>query len=91
MALGICFRAIKIGIKVPDGLFLPYPVVNLNFKIFNPYLLNGLIDQIAPTTILVVVLKEYLNSGKEHPDTDPYLSPIIADDSFLTKYFSNYI
>ncbi|CAD8063897.1 unnamed protein product [Paramecium primaurelia] len=85
MALGICFRAIKMGIKVPDGLFLPYPVVNLNFKVFNPYLLNGLIDQIAPTTILVVVLREYLNSGKEHPDTDPYLSPIIADDSFLTK------
>ncbi|CAD8175394.1 unnamed protein product [Paramecium octaurelia] len=85
MALGICYRAIKIGIRIPDGLFLPYPVVNLNFKIFNPYLLNGLIDQIAPTTILVVVLREYLNSGKEHPDTDPYISPIIADDSFLAK------
>lgn len=44
MALGICLRAIKIGIRIPDGLFLPYPVVNLNFKSFNPYLLNGLID-----------------------------------------------
>jgi hormone-sensitive lipase len=44
MALGICFRSIKLGIRVPDGLFLPYPVVNLNFKSFNPYLLNGLVD-----------------------------------------------
>lgn len=39
MALGVCFRAIKYGLRIPDGLLMAYPAVNLDFTAFNPYLL----------------------------------------------------
>ena len=52
MALGICFRCIKEGIPLPTALLLAYPAVNLDFSKFNPYLLNGLTDEIAPVTVL---------------------------------------
>lgn len=39
MALGICFRCIKYGIRIPDGLLLAYPATNLDFSLFNPYLM----------------------------------------------------
>ena len=85
MALGICYRAIKLGMRVPDGLLLAYPACNLNVKDFNPYLLNGMVDQIAPSTILTLVLAEYVKSEKLRPDIDPYLSPLYADAEFLKR------
>lgn len=44
MALGLCYRAMKCGIRLPDGLLLAYPACNLDIKDFNPYLLNGMVD-----------------------------------------------
>ncbi|CAD8107291.1 unnamed protein product [Paramecium sonneborni] len=85
MALGVCFRAIKYGIRIPDGLFMAYPAVNLDLTKFNPYLLQGLIDQVAPATVLKLALHEYLKDTNGMPNVDPYLSPLIADDQFLQK------
>ncbi|CAD8170191.1 unnamed protein product [Paramecium pentaurelia] len=85
MALGVCFRAIKYGIRIPDGLLMAYPAVNLDLTKFNPYLLQGLIDQVAPATVLKLALHEYLKDTNGKPNIDPYLSPLIADDSFLLQ------
>lgn len=83
MALGVCFRAAKLGIKMPDGLLLAYPAVNLDFTQFNPYLLQGLIDEVAPATVLKLALHEYLKNTDAKPNLDPYLSPLIASDEML--------
>ena len=51
---------IKMGLKVPDGIFLIYPALNLNPKNFTPSLVNSLEDFILPHTYLKVCAKEYL-------------------------------
>ena len=84
MALGICFRCIKESIPLPTALLLAYPAVNLDFSKFNPYLLNGLIDEIAPATVLQLVLGCYVQSNMD-PKNDPYISPLFADPIFLSK------
>jgi hormone-sensitive lipase len=86
MALGVCFRAIKYGLRIPDGLLMAYPAVNLDFTAFNPYLLQGLVDEVAPATILKLALDEYLKGTNANPSIDPYLSPLIAHDSFIERY-----
>ena len=62
MGLGICLRAMKLGVRLPDGLLLSYPAFNLDFSTtFTPSLLNSLNDIIAPASILRLVIAAYLN------------------------------
>lgn len=51
---------IYMGLRVPDGIVLVYPALNLNFKNYTPSLLTSLNDMILPHTFLKICLKAYL-------------------------------
>lgn len=86
MALGVCMRAMRLGVRLPDALLLSYPAMNLDFSTtFTPSLINSLSDTIAPVTFLRMVIGSYLQHEGVDPTRDPYLSPGVADDSFFAR------
>jgi hormone-sensitive lipase len=70
MALGVVFRAIKYGLRLPDGIYLAYPAMEVDedmymtlpsiYPSYTPSLLNSLIDTLVPFTILQVILESYI-------------------------------
>ena len=76
--------------RIPDGLVLVYPALNLNYNNYTPSLLTSLNDMILPHTFLKICLESYLK-GDLHPESDPLVSPIQASNDTLKKYPSTRI
>ncbi len=72
-------------LRIPDGLVLVYPALNLNYNNYTPSLLTSLNDMILPHTFLKICLSAYLNENLK-PETDPLISPIQASDEILSQY-----
>jgi hormone-sensitive lipase len=53
---------IKMGLRVPDGIVLVYPALNLNIHNYSPSLLLALDDQILPHTFLKICLNSYVEN-----------------------------
>ena len=70
---------------MPDGLYLAYPALNLNTKIFSPSLMLALDDQIVPYTFLKMCLESYLSDPRSRPELDPFISPAVASDEVYQK------
>ena len=51
---------ISFKLKIPDGIVLVYPAMNLNYYNFTPSLLTSLNDMILPHTFLKICLSAYL-------------------------------
>lgn len=49
-----------LKLRIPDGLVLAYPALNLTYKTYTPSLLTALNDMILPHTFLKICLKAYL-------------------------------
>jgi hormone-sensitive lipase len=47
---------IKQGLRVPDGIVLTYPALNLNYNNYTPSLLSSLDEPILPHTYLKICL-----------------------------------
>ena len=62
LVLSLTLRCIKHGVRVPDGLLLAYPALNLVQKKFSPSLLEALDDVILPHTFLKLCLDAYVPS-----------------------------
>eukprot|EP00743_Colponemidia_sp_Colp-15_P006203 GILK01006672.1.p1 GENE.GILK01006672.1~~GILK01006672.1.p1 ORF type:complete len:819 (-),score=180.26 GILK01006672.1:33-2489(-) len=84
LAAAVTVKAIRENFRVPDGIVLAYPALNLT-KAFSPSLLLALDDPIVPYTFLECCLAAYLGPNAD-PTTDPYLSPAIAPDDILSKF-----
>jgi len=69
---------IKWGLRMPDGIVLVYPALNLNYYDYSPSLLTALNDLILPHTFLKICLKSYLKDPNLRPDKDYIVSPIHA-------------
>lgn len=69
---------IMFGLRVPDGIVLVYPALNLCDNFYTPSLLTSLTDLILPHTFLKICLKAYLKEGVN--PKDPFVSPIFASD-----------
>lgn len=63
-----------LKLRIPDGLVLVYPALNLNYHNYTPSLLTSLNDMILPHTFLKICVKSYLPSGTN--SLDPLVSPI---------------
>mmetsp|Transcript_12581 Transcript_12581/g.10793 ORF Transcript_12581/g.10793 Transcript_12581/m.10793 type:complete len:149 (+) Transcript_12581:1487-1933(+) len=74
----------KYGVRVPDGLFLAYPALNLESKEFTPSYLLAINDQIIPYSLLKICLNAYIPKDTD-PIADFLLSPLKAPDEFLKK------
>lgn len=51
---------ISFKLRVPDGIVLVYPALNLNFNNYTPSLLTALNDTILPHTFLKICAKAYI-------------------------------
>lgn len=77
LAMALTQLLIKYGLRVPDGILLSYPALNLDLNQFSPSYLYALNEPILNFPFLDVCLKSYvpeiMNSA-----IDPLLSPIKA-------------
>jgi len=84
MCLGLAMLAIKSKRRVPDGIFLAYPALNLRTDTYSPSLLKALDDEIIPYTFLELCQRSYLPDAK-YATMDPLVSPILASEEFLER------
>lgn len=71
------------GCKVPNGIYLLYPALNLNRYFFTPSILCSLDDPILNTAFLDFCIKAYDPTAQAHKDF--LLSPYIAPDEMFVK------
>ena len=85
LAAALTIKLISAGYRVPDGLFLAYPAVNLIKERFSFSLVQSLDDMLVPHTFLKLCLESYLedSSAAEH---NPLISPLVAPDDVLEMF-----
>ena len=71
--------AIKWKKRVPDGLLLAYPALNLDLNSFTPSYILAIDDQITPYSLLRLCGKAYVPEGSD-PQKDIFISPLHASD-----------
>ncbi len=76
LAAALTCLLIKLKLRVPDGVVLVYPALNLNYDNYTPSLLATLDEPILPHTYLKLCLQSYIQNANFKPDLDPFLSPI---------------
>jgi hormone-sensitive lipase len=74
---------INEGMRIPDGLLLVYPALNLSKKAFSPSLLLAQDDPLISFSFLKLCQEAYIGESGANPDTDWRLSPCYAPDSML--------
>jgi len=84
MSLGLSMLAIKSKRRVPDGLFLAYPALNLRAETYSPSLLKALNDEVIPYSFLELCQNAYL-PDKKYATMDPLVSPILASEEFIKQ------
>lgn len=85
LALALCLKCMEKGIRLPTGLVLAYPAVNLDKSTFTPSLIYTLEDLLVPHTFLKLCLDSYIQDPHLDPSTDPFLSPLKAPEEWLKK------
>jgi hormone-sensitive lipase len=86
LSCGVISRAIERGFRVPDGVLLAYPALNLNVQAFTNSYLYALHDLIIPHTFLKLCLNAYVQSAQHDTETDHFLSPIITPNETLAQF-----
>ena len=84
ISMALTLRLIKEGVRLPDGVLLSYPALNLYPEDIVPSYFIAINDVILPYNVLKLCLQAYMGEGYK-PQLDPYLSPIHASDEFLSK------
>lgn len=81
--------AIKFGIKVPDGLLLSYPVLDLKMK-YSPSHMHGLEDFLLNHTLMDICIDAYTNHPASY-EFDPFRSPNhFSDEVIIIKIQDNF-
>lgn len=83
LALAVTFKAMSNSIRLPDGMVLAYPAVDLT-KTVTPSRILYANDVLLPSYLLSVCLKSYLG---DHCDSqnNPLISPLYASDELFNK------
>jgi len=94
LATGVCVRSIvnqemETDVHPPDGLFLAYPVLNLK-RSMTPSRSLFMMDPIIPMNLLLQCQSQYVR-GNAEVNSDPCLSPVIADNAVLQKFPPTFI
>lgn len=69
---------ITCNIRLPDGIVLVYPALNLNYYEYSPSLFTSLNDMILPHTFLKICLSSYLKDPRYKPEEDYFVSPVLT-------------
>ena len=86
LAIGCVLRAIQAGIRVPDGLVLPYPPLNMDPDHYTPSFTLSLDDMVMNYTFLKSCQAAYVQSSALDPRNDPFLSPVSASLDLLRQF-----
>ena len=84
--MALTIMCLERNYRVPDGLLLAYPALNLDKNSFTPSLMIGIDDPLLPYPYLKMCLDSYVGSSKEEAKFNPYLSPIKVSDSILSQF-----
>jgi len=84
LVLGVAYRAIKLGYRIPDGILLAYPALTVDEKQFSPSLLLSLEDYLLPYSVLRLCVEAYVPKDSL-AEMNPYLSAVTASDEILSK------
>jgi len=85
LAMALTLLAIRYNARVPDGILLGYPALNLSIYSFTPSLLGAFDDFILHYSFLVICLNSYIPPNAD-PSTDPFLSPSLIPNEDLEKF-----
>jgi len=80
----LTLRAVREGVRLPDGIMLSYPALNLFPTCVVPSYFQAIDDVILPSNVLKLCLKAYIPEEFK-PESDPFLSPVVASDELLSK------
>jgi len=80
----LTLRAIREGVRLPDGVMLSYPALNLFPVKVVPSYFQAIDDVILPSNVLKLCLKAYIPEEFK-PESDPFLSPVVASDELLSR------
>ena len=84
LVLSLTYLTIRMGLRIPDGILLSYPALNLSLRSFTPSLLGSLDDFLMRYNILEICVNSYLR------DTEiascPYVSPCNIPDDDLKLF-----
>jgi len=86
LVAALTIKCIKSGSRIPDGIVMAYPALNLNFHLYTPSLLIALDDQVLPHTFLKICLESYVGKITNYDSkSDPLISPILVNDEVILK------
>ena len=80
----LTIKAITSKFRVPDGLLLAYPYLNMDRNTFSPTFMVALEDHILPFSYLDAFVRAYLKNG--HSADHPLVSPIFCGEEVLCKF-----
>lgn len=83
LALALCYKCMEKSVRLPQGLILAYPAVNLNKSQFTPSLIYTLDDLLIPHTFLKLCLESYIQHPVLDPARNPFLSPLVATEDIV--------
>ena len=86
LAIGCVLRAIQNGFRLPDGLVLPYPPLNMEPDHYTPSFTLSLDDMVMNYTFLKSCQAFYVQSAGLDPRNDPFLSPVSASLDLLRQF-----
>ncbi len=86
LAIGCVLRAIQAGTRVPDGLVLPYPPLNMDPDHYTPSFTLSLDDMVMNYTFLKSCQAAYVQNSALDPKNDPFLSPVSAPLDLLRQF-----
>jgi hormone-sensitive lipase len=64
--------------RVPDGIFMVYPAVQLSLTTFTPSLKNTVDDILLPFSVLKICLNSYLKSNFHLAESSCFVSPLLT-------------
>jgi len=85
LTMAVTLLAIRSKFRVPDGILIAYPALNLSINSFTPSLLTSMDDFMLRYSFLNVCINSYLPPGAD-PAKDPYISPTLIPDEDLIKF-----
>jgi len=85
LAVVLTILLIQHGLRLPDGLVLAYPALNLTLQ-WSPSRLLSAFDPLLSIDLLELILQSYVPADVD-ASRDPYLSPCIAASDTLLEAF----
>ncbi|KAK4529177.1 hypothetical protein CCYA_CCYA01G0034 [Cyanidiococcus yangmingshanensis] len=85
LAVAVTIQIIEHGLRLPDGLILAYPALNLTLQ-WSPSRLMSAFDPLLSIDLLELILQSYIPADVD-ASRDPCLSPCIAASDALLEAF----